>query len=483
MSRTTRPSRHPRPWRQRLLLLVSGGLTLSLLATAGGIGYAYSKYSRLARVELGSALTEQTSEVGPKNFLLVGVDNAANLAADDPVRVGREIVGGLRSDTIMVLRVDPGSGRASLLSLPRDLWVPLASGGKNRINAAIEIGGPEDLIDTVERYLGIPINHYVQVDFAGFRDLVAVIQGVRVWFERPARDRRSGLVVEQPGCVTLSADQALAYVRSRHYETFSNGHWRTDPTGDLGRISRQQDFIRRALRRAIDKGIRNPVTLDHLVNTALATVTVDNVLTGADIVALGRRFRDFDPAELDLYSLPVADDTVGGAAVLRLLDVEAQPILDVFRGTDAASLGPNSVRVKVLNGSGTPGEAGRVSSGLVAAGFASAGTGEAESFSVPKTIVRYSAGERAAAELVARYLASGADLREVSGALGADVVIVTGADFTGVLAEPRPAPSTSTASSTTVPPSSPSSPTTLASTTTTQAVIGQVPQPPPGVEC
>lgn len=473
----SRPSRHPRPWRQRLVLLLSGGLTLSLLATAGGLGYAYSKYSRLARVELGSALTEQTSDVGPQNFLLVGVDSAANLAADDPARVGRESVGGLRSDTIMVLRVDPGSGRASLLSLPRDLWVPLASGGKNRINAAIEIGGPKDLIDTVERYLGIPINHYVQVDFAGFRDLVAVIDGVRVWFDRPARDRRSGLVVEQPGCVTLTADQALAYVRSRHYETFSNGHWRTDPTGDLGRISRQQDFIRRSLRRAIDKGIRNPVTLDHLVNAALATVTVDNLLKGADMVALGRRFRDFNPADLDLYSLPVIDDTIGGAAVLRLVDVQAQPILDVFRGTDAASLTPSRVRVKVLNGSGAPGEAGRVSAGLVAAGFTSAGTGEAESFSVTTTIVRYSAGERAAAELVARYLAPGADLQQVSGALGADVVVVTGTDFTGVLTQPRPAPST------TVAPLSSTTPTTSGSTTTTQDVIGQVPQPPPGVEC
>lgn len=481
MSRVIRPSREPRPWRQRLVLLLTSGLTLSLLVTAGGIGYAYSKYSRLARVELGSALTQQTSDVGPQNFLLVGVDSAANLAANDPARVGRENVGGLRSDTIMILRVEPGSGRASLLSLPRDLWVPLASGGKNRINAAIEIGGPKDLIDTIERYLGIPINHYVQVDFAGFRDLVAVIDGVRVWFDRPARDRRSGLVVEQPGCVTLTADQALAYVRSRHYETFSNGHWRTDPTGDLGRISRQQDFIRRALRRSVDKGIRNPVTLDHLVNAALASVTVDNVLKGADIVALGRRFRDFNPADLDLYSLPVVDDTIGGAAVLRLVDARAQSILDVFRGTDAASLTPSGVRVKVLNGSGTPGEAGRVSSGLVAAGFTSAGTGEAESFNLPRTVVRYSAGESDAAELVARYLTAGADLEQVSGALGADVVVVTGTDFAGVLAQPRPAPSTST------PPSSSSTSVTTSSSTssptTTQAVIGQVPQPPPGVEC
>jgi LCP family protein required for cell wall assembly len=462
------------------MLLISGGLTATLLLTAGGLGYAYAKYSRLARVELGSALTGSSSDVAPQNFLLVGVDSAANLAANNPARAGREDVGGLRSDTIMVLRVDPSSGRASLLSLPRDLWVPLASGGKNRINAAIETGGPTDLIDTIERYLGIPINHYVQVDFAGFRDLVAVIDGVKVWFDRPARDRRSGLVVEQPGCVALGPDQALAYVRSRHYETFANGHWRTDPTGDLGRISRQQDFIVRALRRAVDKGVRNPVTLDHLVNAALKTVTVDDLLKGSDLVDLGRRFRSFNPAALDLYALPVVDDTIGGAAVLRLVDDKAQPTLDLFRGTNSNDVTPDSVRVEVLNGSGEPGQAGRVSAGLVAAGFTSAGTGEADSFGITRTVVRYTAGGGPAADLVARYLTAGADLEEVTGALGADVVVITGTDFAGVRTSPTPATSST---STTRSPTAPSTTTTTSGPSTTTSVIGQVPQSPPDARC
>ncbi|MEO7428209.1 MAG: LCP family protein [Acidimicrobiales bacterium] len=460
---------------------MSGGLAVTLLVTAGGLGYAYAKYSRLARVELGSVLTERTSDVGPQNFLLVGVDSAANLAANDPVRSGREDVGGLRSDTIMVLRVDPASARASLLSLPRDLWVPLASGGHNRINAAIESGGPKDLIDTIEGYLGIPINHYVQVDFAGFRDLVAVIDGVKVWFNQPARDRRSGLVVEQPGCVSLDPDQALAYVRSRHFETFSNGRWRTDPTGDLGRISRQQDFIVRALRRAVDKGVRNPVTLDDLVNAALKTVTVDDLLKGNDIVDLGRRFRSFNPDDLDLFALPVVDDNIGGAAVLRLVDDRAQSILDLFRGTDPTSLSPDGVRVKVLNGSGSPGEAGRVSTALVAAGFTSAGTGEADTFGVVRTIVRYKAGAGPAADLVARYLVGGADLEEVTGAIGADVVVVTGTEFAGVRS--TPVPSTSSTTTTVDPAVVTTSPTTELGSTSSTTVIGQVPQPPPNARC
>jgi LCP family protein required for cell wall assembly len=470
--------RHPRTWRQRLVLFVSSGIVLALLLTAGGLGYAYGKYSRLSRVELGSVLTDRVSSSAPQNFLLVGVDSAANLDADDPVRAGREEVGGLRSDTIMVLRVDPASERASLLSLPRDLWVPLASGGHQRINAAIQSGGATELIDTIEGYLGIPINHYVQVDFAGFRSLVDVIGGVEVYFEHAARDRSSGLDIEQPGCVMLNADQALAYVRSRHYQSFEDGRWRTDPTGDLGRISRQQDFIVRALRRAVDKGVRNPVTLDNLVDAALATVTVDDLLKADDIVDLATRFRGFDPNKLDLYALPVSDETIGGAAVLRLIDTEAQPTLDLFRGTDAAAITPDGVRVQVLNGSGRPGEAGTVSDALVAAGFTSAGTGEAERFDVARTVVRYPAGQAAAADLVARYLVAGADLQEVAGSVGADVVLVTGADFAGVRTTPVPA-----TSSTAPPATAPSASTTTSAPATTSSVIGQVPEPPPGSDC
>ncbi len=472
--------RQPRPWGQRIVLLISTALVAGLVVSAAGLGYAYAKYSRLARVELGSVLTERASSSAPQNFLLVGVDSAANLDADDPVRDGRADVGGLRSDTIMLLRVDPGSAQASLLSLPRDLWVPLANGGHQRINVAIESGGPEELIATIESYLGIPINHYVQVDFAGFRDLVSVIDGVEVYFDRAARDRNSGLAVEEPGCVMLGPDQALAYVRSRHYQSYVNGRWRTDPTGDLGRISRQQDFIVRALRRAVDKGVRNPVTLDNLVDAALGTVTVDDLLQADDIVELAARFRSFDPDRLDLYSLPVEDDTIGGAAVLRLVDTAAQPILDLFRGTRTDSLTPKGVRVSVLNGSGRTGQAGAASEALVAAGFTAAGTGEAESFDISRTVVRYPAGQAVAADLVARYLVAGAELEEVAGSVGADVVVVTGADFAGV----RDTPVASTSStSATVPSTNAPTSTTVTRPTTTSSVIGQVPTPPPGADC
>ncbi len=216
-----RPARRGRrTWPERLLLCFSTALACALLLTAGGLTYVYSKYSKLPRVALGSVLTPSHDGDAPQNYLLVGVDSAASLAADDPARAGRGGVGGLRSDTVMVLRFDPQVGRASLLSLPRDLWVPLASGGKQRINAAIQKGGAGLLIDTIEQYFGIPINHYVQIDFAGFEQLVDEVDGVSVYFPTPARDANSGLDIESAGCTSLDGRQALSYVRSRHYQRY-----------------------------------------------------------------------------------------------------------------------------------------------------------------------------------------------------------------------------------------------------------------------
>jgi LCP family protein required for cell wall assembly len=474
-----RHRRGRRPLRQRLLLAFNVTLVLALLATAGGLTYVYSKYSQLPRLALGSVLTEPAGSDEPRNFLLVGVDSAASLAEGDPARSGRGDVGGLRSDTMMILRVDPAVEGAALLSLPRDLWVPLASGGHQRLNAAIQSGGQGELIDTIEQYLGIPVHHYVQVDFAGFQELVDVVGGVEVYFANPVRDTRSFLDIQETGCVNLDGSDALAYVRSRHYQTFEDGRWRSDPSSDLGRISRQQDFIVRALRRAVDQGVRNPVTLDRVVNAALGAVTLDDLLTADDIIDLGRVFRSFDPNDLDLHSLPVVNGTAGGASILRLLDEPAQPTLDLFRGTDVADLGPGDVRVQVLNGSGVTGQAGATGSALGAAGFASAGTGEAERFDFADTVVRYTAGGEAKADLVARHLDPPPVLELVEGPLAADVVVVTGARLAGVLAQPRPAgPTTTTTTSRT-------STTTESATssTTSTSVIGMVPEVPPGVDC
>jgi polyisoprenyl-teichoic acid--peptidoglycan teichoic acid transferase len=439
-----------------------------------------------------------------KNYLIVGVDDATGLDPDDAVWRGRETQ--MLSDTIMVLRVDPEERKAALLSLPRDLWVTYPDGDEARINTAIRRGDgrPDVLIGVLDSYLGIPIHHYVQLNFAGFRDLVDAIDGVPVHFPLPSRDRYSGLHVYETGCVTLDPAQALAYARSRHFQQLVGGEWTSDPTGDLGRIQRQQAFIRAALDRAVSRGARNPGTLDRLLDVAADSVAVDDDLTTGDILDLAQRFRSFDPASLDTLSVPVIDDTTGGGAdIVRLVEAQAEPTLARFRDEDPAAgeaategdgaatddeatdeegttttdeseaelVDPVSVRLSVLNGSGVSGEARAAADELGQSGFTVVGTGEADSFGYTETVIRYPAGTRAQAETVERWLAADAILEEIpaSDDGSAAIEIVTGTNWDGVA--PRPAPPDST---TTTPGSDGSTTTTAAppteppeSTTTT----------------
>ena len=263
---------------------------------------------------------------------------------------------------------------------------------------------------------GIPIHHYIQVDFAGFQELVDVVDGVQVYFANPARDSRSGLDIEETGCVTLDGQQALSYVRSRHFQVYEDGRWRSDGSADLGRISRQQDFIVRALRRAVDQGVRNPVTLDRLVNAGLDTVTVDDLLTADDIIDLGAGLpRASTRARSTCTRSRSCRATSAARRSSGCVDEQAQPTLDRFRGTDTGDLRPADVRVRVLNGSGITGQAGQAGDDLAAVGFGAAGTGEAERFDVTETLVRYTAGGEAKADLVARYLDPSARLELVDG--------------------------------------------------------------------
>ena len=466
---------------QRSVIVVNCLAIVGFLVAAAVLGYGYRKYNQIPRVAIAEFLSddeETASGGGPENFLIVGVDSAEGLDPDDPVRATRAEITSLRSDTVMIVRVDPASRRAALLSIPRDLWVPIAgTRGNDRINTAVQVGGPEALIQTITDYFGIPINHYAQVDFQGFGDLVDALDGVPVYFPHPVRDLRSGLDVDEAGCVTLDARNALGFVRSRAYQEYVNGRWRTDPTGDIGRIGRQQEFIVEALERAFEKGLRNPVTLDALIDSGLEAVTIDDRLDGDDVLDLARQFRKFKPGNLDMYQLPVFDDAVGGAAILRLESRAAEPILDIFRPRSADDVNPSAVRVRVLNGTGTPGEAAAASDDLRGVGFPIAGTGDARTLGTARTEIHHPVGEAPAADLLARWLVNGAEIVEDEEVF--DVTLVTGADYDGTRSEALPSTSTSS-SSTTLP---------RASTTTdpdraTTTIQGTIPrESPEGVEC
>ncbi|HEX6420612.1 MAG TPA: LCP family protein [Acidimicrobiales bacterium] len=455
-ARQERGRRHRRTWGQRAAIGAGCLSALGLVASAAGLGYLLRKYERLPRVELTGVLDESADPGGPENYLIVGVDSAEGLPPGDSVRIGRTAT--LRSDTIMIARTDPATRRAALLSLPRDLYVTLADDrGEGRINLAIELGGPRLLIRTIAENFAIPIHHYVQVDFASFRGLVDAVGGVPVPVPYPARDRRTGLDIEEPGCHTLDPVEALAYVRSRHYEELVDGEWVKDPRSDLGRIERQQHFIRRALSRAIDRGARNPGTLDQLIDVGLSGITVDSQLTADDIFDLGMHFRSFEPDSLVTYALDGTPDTVGEAQILRLVEgPETEEVLAIFRGGSGEGLQPEGVRLTVRNGTGVPRQGAEATEALRGAGFIAHVSGDEPGGGASGTVVRHPPGQEAAADLVARWLRGGARIEpsdEVDG-----IELVTGTDWAGVRSEA--APSTSSTTATTLPAGTTTTPTT-----------------------
>ncbi|MEM9034625.1 MAG: LCP family protein [Actinomycetota bacterium] len=283
----------------------------------------FSSWNGVERVEVAGVLD---SGGAGTNYLLVGSDSREGIDADDPnagVLIG-EPVSGQRSDTVMILRVEDGA--ASFLSLPRDLWLPIAgTGGEQRLNTAYA-GGPERLIRTVQDSLGLPVHHYLEIDLATFADVVDALGGVTINFPNPAFDEKSGLNVETAGPVVLDGSQALAYVRSRAYTEIVDGVPQTDPTGDLGRGLRQQTFLRTVL--AEVTASRNPFTVRSIVGALAGGLTVDDTLGVRDVLGLGWTLRGITPETVEL---PVFNFQAGSAAVLGL-DAGAEQVLDQFRG-------------------------------------------------------------------------------------------------------------------------------------------------------
>jgi polyisoprenyl-teichoic acid--peptidoglycan teichoic acid transferase len=311
---------------------------LALFAAIAGGGSAIlvsESETEAAQIVVDAVVEDALSEADPggqvETFLLVGSDTREGASPDDPDFGGiggTDATVGRRSDTIMLLRHDRSTGEAALLSLPRDLWIEIAgSNEENRINSAYT-KGTDVLVDTIEAAFGVAINHYVEVDFQGFKQLVDAVDGVPACFDHPTRDKNTGLLVSQPGCYVLNGVQSLQYTRSRHFQEFRDGEWREDPRSDLGRIARQQQFILDAVTKAQGRLSENPFELDALLGAARAALVVDPSL---DVFSLASRFGDIGAEDILTYQLPVEGATVGDAAVLLVKDADAELILDYFR--------------------------------------------------------------------------------------------------------------------------------------------------------
>ncbi|HEX7169114.1 MAG TPA: LCP family protein [Acidimicrobiales bacterium] len=437
------PGRVRRAWRRRWVKLVATTAAAVVVATASGVAWLAWRYSHVDRVGFADGVLAEEADGQPQNFLLVGSDSRAFV--EDPREreaYGTEAeVGAPHADTILLARTFPADDRIAIVSFPRDLWVELAgAGGEGRINQAIE-GGESRLVETITAEFGIPIHHFVQIDFRGFKGLVDAVGGVDVHFASPVRDwdpeknlSPTGLLIETPGCVRLNGDVALAYVRSRHFQRLVEGTWQADPTGDLNRITRQQDFLRRTLRRVLSRQLLDPRRAARVLSAAEDYVRLDDTMSYGDVMSFGSQFRSLSPESLETYSLPTRPGrTSGGADVLYLDASAAEPVLDVFRGkTDRpAVLLPGSVRLRVVDATGRKGELNATAFRLAAAGFNVAGFGTADQRS-RATVIRYGPGQAPKADLLADQLRARPVLDEDPTLAGVDVVLELGRDFRGV---------------------------------------------------
>jgi LCP family protein required for cell wall assembly len=315
-----------RPKLRWILLLL--GLTPLLLGLGGWL-YANHLFGKIERVPVGEVL-DPIGGTGT-NYLIVGSDSRDAVAAegfDDPfVQPGGEAPTGQRSDTMLVLRITPDG--SFTMSIPRDLFVTdAATGQEGRINGAYR-QGPANLIRTIQQNLDIPVHRYIEVDFVTFSSLVDALGGITLGPEivpNPAVDPRSGLNIGA-GPVELDGQMALAFVRSRNYTEIIDGREVTDPTGDLGRVNRQQAFLRTVL---ADAGAsRNPITLLRIGSAVSDGLRIDDNMSLVDAVRFAWNMGRLDPQPVILPTFPFT--TNGGAAVLGLDDAAAPEALGQFR--------------------------------------------------------------------------------------------------------------------------------------------------------
>jgi LCP family protein required for cell wall assembly len=444
---------------RQFLVRVAIASVLAVATTAAGVVAGNTvfeeKFDSSPRIDVRRVL-EPEEDGDPANFLVVGSDSRSFV--DDPGERDAfgdpDEVGGQRSDVLMVVHVEPDTRTGFVVSFPRDLWVQIPGHGSSRINSAYGIGGPELVIETISRNFGIPIHHYLEVDFEGFRRIVDTIGGVHLQFHTPARDTVSGLSVTEPGCRELDGDEALAYVRSRHFEWFDaeDGEWVRDGRSDFSRIERQQYFIRSLADEAIDGGARSVLTALDLLDAVFDNLARDEELDLDDLKGLINAFRDLDPASIEMTTLPTDAAERGGADVLVVRTADAEPILARLRtfGPPDVELPelvlPGDVRIRVLNGSGVRGRAAEVLDALVAHGFVAAEEpADADRDDYPLTHVRYAPGLVNEGLVVGAYVAT-ADVAQAREPLpeNVDVEVVVGRDWDSLVSIVKQPPSSTT---------------------------------------
>lgn len=393
--RAAERARRSRSHRRIALVTGSGVVGLVVLVAAAVAGYLLYENHLIHRVHVKHLAEVRTSgaQKDVENILLIGSTTRCGLKEQNAAfGLCDQGVTGVNSDVVMVLHLDPDHHRASILSIPRDTMVPNARhGGLNKIDAALgDTDGPGQLIAAITEDFGIPIQHYVELNFDSFQGVVGALGGLKMYFPMPVYDLESSLYIPTTGCVSLNGFQALAVVRARHlrYQPPSDSRlpryeWPPDPQSDLSRIRRDHEFLRVLASEVTKRGLGNFVTDLRLINSLAGNLEVDQGLSATHMANLVLEFHDMNPNRVPQYTLPVVEDSReyfyrggGYGSVVFPIQPEDARVVAQFLGTalgeDSSGQplpSPSSFTVAVENGSGVYEKGAKTSASLEALGY------------------------------------------------------------------------------------------------------------------
>lgn len=428
---------------------------LVVLTSAAGYAVSQNYLGNVDQIDAFDGLVNRPAESSApvQTILLAGVDSRGNLTPEQRRQLTTGNAQGRRSDTMILLSVSDSQKSITAVSLPRDSLVTIPAytddagvrhaASKNKLNAAFAFGDAPLTIQTIEKATGLRIDHYVEVDLAGFVKLVDAIGGVEVCTPTAITDKDSGLNLPA-GRSKLDGGQGLAFVRARHIYADQ----------DLGRIRAQQRFVGSMIKKATSSGVLlNPVRLNRVLGSITEAVNTD--MDKDQLVEQVRNLRDYKPGDVAFMTVPIANgnDYVDGVGSVVTWDKQQARALftklknDVPLNEPSGSkltVAPGRITLQVLNGAGIQGLAGGAADDLAGIGFGMADIAKnADVTGQTTTVVRYDPTQEAASRTVLAAI-PGSTGEAVPG-LGSTIEVVIGSSYDGVT---KPAVKGSTPSST-----------------------------------
>jgi LCP family protein required for cell wall assembly len=288
------------------------GISIAVLAISAVSALAFGTVTAsINKIDVFNGIEKRPEKKSTAmNYLLVGSDTREGLSKAElkALRVGSvATAAGKRSDTMLLVHISKARDKAVMISIPRDTFALIpehtSKTGKlipavySKINSSFNWGGAPLLIQTIEEMTELKIDHYIEINFAGFARIVDSIGGVEICTKKNINDPKSHLVLEA-GVHTLNGIESLKYVRTREF----------DGMGDIGRMQRQQAFMSAVLRKATSAGVLlNPVTMASFINSALSAVTTDSELKNSDLIALAKQVKSLSTSSVRTLTVPLSD--------------------------------------------------------------------------------------------------------------------------------------------------------------------------------